>query len=113
VSFKDKIVVDKNLEEYYKLDYENMIGDLPTRFKFRGVKANTYGLDVADILTADDKEQLNQHVSTKKLASYCGEEWEAPKYSVLSQKARKKQVLQDEPSQAARRFSKRSPDERK
>lgn len=112
VSFKDKIAVDKNLEEYYKLDYEDMIGDLPTRFKYRGVKPNTYGLDVADILTADDKE-LNQHVSIKKLAPYRGEEWEASKYSVLSQKARKKQALQDGPSQAARKFSKKRPDEKK
>lgn len=112
VSFKDKIAVDKNLEEYYKLDYEDMIGDLPTRFKYRGVKPNTFGLDVADILTADDKE-LNQHVSIKKLAPYRGEEWEAPKYSVLSQKARKKQALQDGPSQAPRKFSKGKLDEKK
>ena len=112
VSFKDKIAVDKNLEEYYKLDYEDMIGDLPTRFKYREVKPNTYGLDVADILSAEDKE-LNQHVSIKKLAPYRGEEWEAPKYSTLSQKARKKQAMQDGPSQATRKFSKKRPDEKK
>lgn len=112
VSFKDKIAVDKNLEEYYKLDYEDMIGDLPTRFRYRGVKPNTYGLDVADILTADDKE-LNQHVSIKKLAPYRGEEWEAPKYTTLSQKARKKQALQDGSSQAARKYLKKRPDEKK
>jgi protein KRI1 len=111
VSFKDKIAVDKNLEEYYKLDCEDMIGDLPTRFKYREVKRNTYGLDVADILTADDKE-LNQHVSIKKLAPYRAE-WEAPKYSTLSQKARKKQALQDGPSQSVRKFSKKKPYEKK
>lgn len=112
VSFKDKIAVDKNLDEYYKLDYEDMIGDLPTRFKYREVKPNTYGLDVVDILTAEDKE-LNQHVSIKKLAPYRGEEWEAPKYSTLSQKARKKQALQDGSSKPARKYLNKRPDERK
>lgn len=119
VSFKDKIAVDKNLEEYYKLDYEDMIGDLPTRFRYRGVKPNTYGLDVADILSAEDKE-LNQHVSIKKLAPYRGDEWEAPKYSVLSQKARKKQALQDGPSQkyskkdgSSQKYSKKGHGEKK
>lgn len=111
MSFKEKVAFDKNLEEYYKLDYEDVIGDLPTRFRYRQVKANTYGLDVQDILEADDKE-LNQHVSIKKLAPYRAEEWEAPKYSVLSQKARKKQALLDG-SSSARKFSKKKSDVKK
>ena len=111
MSFQEKVAFDKNLEEYYKLDYEDVIGDLPTRFRYRQVKANTYGLDVEDILEADDKE-LNQHVSIKKLAPYRTEEWEAPKYSVLSQKARKKQALLDG-SSSARKFSKKKSDVKK
>lgn len=110
ITLNEKLAFDKNLEDYYKLDHEDMIGDLPTRFKYRQVKANKYGLKVEDILSVEDKD-LNQHVSIKKLATYRTEEWEPSKYSVLSQKARKKQAMQDGGS-AKYKFSKRKPDKK-
>ncbi|KAJ1968063.1 Ribosome biogenesis protein Kri1, partial [Dispira parvispora] len=57
------------LDEVYQLDYEDMIGDLPTRFRYRPVEQASYGLSPAEILLADDRD-LNQHVGLSKLATY-------------------------------------------
>ncbi|XP_009798177.2 uncharacterized protein [Nicotiana sylvestris] len=72
-----KIVKEQLMEEYYKLDYEDTIGDLKTRFKYRPVKAKRFGLTPEEMLTIEDKE-LNQYVSLKKLAPYREKEWKVP-----------------------------------
>lgn len=101
VSLREKLAFDKQLEEYYKLDYEDIIGDLPTRFKYRQVKPSMYGLSASKILAADDKD-LNQFVSLKKLAPYVTEEWKPKWRFQLSPKKRKKKALQQRiPTQRA------------
>ena len=57
------------LDEYYKLDYEDVIGDQPTRFKYTQVPASTYGMTPVEILLADDAD-LNNVVGIKHMQPY-------------------------------------------
>ena len=37
------------IDRYYALDYEDMIGDLPCRFRLRKSVANDYGLTIEEV----------------------------------------------------------------
>ncbi|KAE8245834.1 hypothetical protein A4X06_0g5385 [Tilletia controversa] len=52
-----------------ELDYEDMIGDMPTRFKYASVPKINYGLTPVEILMADDKD-LNEFMGMKMLQPY-------------------------------------------
>ena len=78
-------------EELYKLDYEDIVAGIPTRFKYRSVPANNYGLSTMEILCARDTT-LKQYVSLKKLAPYADQE-----YVVRPRKRQKfRQLVQQE-----------------
>ncbi|GAB4843527.1 hypothetical protein Ancab_013489 [Ancistrocladus abbreviatus] len=94
LSLKEKVAFEKDLEELYKLDYEDTIGDLKTRFPYKTVAPKRYGLNAAELLTMDDKE-LNQYVSLKKLAPYREKEWKVPHIKVINQRKRTNMLLQD------------------
>lgn len=65
----DRQLKQKMLDELYKLDYEDIIGDMPCRFKYRRVEPNSYGLSCEEILFANDTA-LKQFVSLKSMNPY-------------------------------------------
>ncbi|KAK3091536.1 hypothetical protein FSP39_020586, partial [Pinctada imbricata] len=83
----DEKTFDEYLSEYYSLDYEDMIGDKPCRFKYRQVPANNYGLQVNEILTCREKE-LNAWVSLKKMVQHRTEEEEFQEARIYQNKAK-------------------------
>ncbi|KAI5655822.1 hypothetical protein M9H77_33009 [Catharanthus roseus] len=93
----EKAVRDQLLEEYYKLDYEDTVGDLKTRFKYKTIKPKRYGLTTEEILALGDKE-LNQYVPLKKLAPYRENEWKVPRIKTYQQKQKNKELVQEEAS---------------
>ncbi|CAL4142481.1 unnamed protein product, partial [Meganyctiphanes norvegica] len=60
---------DSYFEEYYKLDFEDVVGGVPCRFKYRKVEANNFGLTTEEILSAKDKE-LNRWFPVRKMVRY-------------------------------------------
>ncbi|QCD77373.1 protein KRI1 [Vigna unguiculata] len=93
------------MDEYYKLDYEDTIGDLKTRFKYAKTKPNRFGMSASEILLMDDKE-LGQYVSLKKLAPYRDEEWKLSKQKRYALKMRAKELLRASLDKKKRKKSK-------
>ena len=81
----ERSAVNKLLAEYDKLDYEDNIGGLKTRFRYRSVPKEDYGLSTDEILKLKDKE-LNQLVGLKRIAPYREERGKfRPNYGMMKE----------------------------
>ena len=88
--------VQQQLEEYYNLDYEDVVGGIPCRFKYREVVPNDFGLSTEEVLMAEDGE-LNRWASLRKTVQYRPEEVERAERRAFKKRrgdiAKKKEVF--------------------
>lgn len=82
-----KKAISRMLDEYYQTGAEDMIGDMPTRFKYTQVPKASYGMSPVEILLADDKD-LNEVVGVKHLQPYRREIGKPTKPHFLSKKVK-------------------------
>jgi protein KRI1 len=85
--------IKRLLEEYHKLDYEDHVGGIPTRFRYKEVQPENYGLSIEEILMMDDKD-LNQVVGLKNVAAPYKEEFKKvrPNYGALNEWRKEKEI---------------------
>lgn len=89
---KKRKLADEDLDELYALDFNSMVGDMPTRFKYTPVLPQAYGLSAEELLLADDKD-LNEYVGLRRVAAPYrkdkGRTWDAQRADKLKELRKK------------------------
>ncbi|KAG8697501.1 hypothetical protein FRC09_007817 [Ceratobasidium sp. 395] len=67
--------LDEYMDQVYDLDFNDIVGDMPTHFRYAKVDPTTHGLTPVEILMATDAE-LNSYVGLKRLAPYRKEKFD-------------------------------------
>ncbi|CAK8676043.1 unnamed protein product [Clavelina lepadiformis] len=81
--------IEQHMEEYHAMNFEDVLGDMPCRFKYRSVPANDYGLSTADILLADNRT-LNSWCSLKRVVQHRSDQDESFLRQTYARKSRVK-----------------------
>ncbi|KAF9073539.1 KRI1-like family C-terminal-domain-containing protein [Rhodocollybia butyracea] len=61
--------VEEYMDEVYGLDFNDMVGGMPTRFQYARIHPESFHLTPAEILMATDAD-LNEYIGIKKFAPY-------------------------------------------
>ncbi|PCH35775.1 hypothetical protein WOLCODRAFT_126307 [Wolfiporia cocos MD-104 SS10] len=94
--------LDEYMDEVYGLEFNDMVGDMPTRFRYTQVAPQAYGLLPVDILLSTDVE-LNSYMGIKKYAPYRRDSrrtWDATRAARLKDlkdKLRERGIAQEDP----------------
>ncbi|KAG6857754.1 hypothetical protein H0H87_004170 [Tephrocybe sp. NHM501043] len=77
--------LDEYMDEIYGLDFNDIVADMPTRFKYVPVQPQNFALTPVEILMATDQE-LNEYMSVKKYAPYRHEmKWDSKRNDRLKE----------------------------
>ncbi|XP_050096374.1 protein KRI1 homolog [Anopheles aquasalis] len=88
---EDEKTFGEYIDEYYKLDYEDVIGGMPCRFRYVETTPNDFGLSVEEILMANTRE-LNHWASVKKAVQIRPKKVEQQEVELYKRKASNERI---------------------